>query len=133
MPIAKTCEHCGKVVYVTPTRAAEFRFCCRACKDAATIKKSKVSVCKACGKRFVPCPDSMGKYCSKLCGYAGRRGLSLEEYIAVIEKKKIQNEDVETPQTRRCHDCGKACSDYRCQSCWKKRGRTNFTDENEYE
>ena len=32
--------------------------------------------------------------------------------------------------TRRCHDCGKPCVDYRCPECWAKLRRGNGLTEN---
>lgn len=34
--------------------------------------------------------------------------------------------------TRKCHDCGKPCNDYRCRKCWQKlRKKSGYFDGDE--
>lgn len=50
------------------------------------------------------------------------RGKVEQEAIrqAISEYRALRN-------TRRCHDCGKPTSDYRCTACWAKRRGTQET------
>lgn len=55
-------------------------------------------------------------------------------------KKKSGSEKVSYYQskptqlaTRRCHDCGKPCNNYRCDECWQKVRRSNGLLETVYQ
>lgn len=133
----KTCEHCKKEVSMTPSRAKVFRFCSIDCMKAATKPRKPPCTCLACGAKFIQEAASKGKYCSRICANAGRKGMSRQEYLEHIGKQEERLEVSTGPKLkdgkRKCHDCGKPCTDYRCRDCWQKRGRTYFYGENDCE
>ena len=70
-----------------------------------------MSVCPMCGKPALI--DKQGrerKYCSPACAKAGNNKIRRE--------KKRAGQDFGLGK-RRCHDCGKPTTDYRCPACLK--------------
>ena len=60
--------------------------------------------CALCGAEFTLPRKSERKYCSKTCR----------------DKAFAQQYYRKGSSLRRCHDCGKPTSDYRCKDCWEK-------------
>lgn len=71
-----------------------------------------ISTCLVCGKLFEGCRSE--GLCSEECVAEHRRRKSRAR--AVLNRKLKTNE-------RRCPDCGRIITDYRCPKCWAKRGR----------
>lgn len=70
MPVAITCERCGKVFSVKPTKANGARFCSRECR------KNRVTlICQWCNKEFemFAC-RSHQMYCSPKCRCEAKSG-----------------------------------------------------------
>lgn len=70
MPIHKTCEQCQKSYAVVPARAAQSRFCSRACRNAndRTAERRDLT-CEGCGDTFTTVADHgvWPKFCSRAC------------------------------------------------------------------
>ena len=109
----KVCVVCG-IEFSAKTVNA--KYCSRACanvarKGAKYDVKLDTKICPVCGANFTT--GRIGKvYCSRRCAKAAEREL--------MEKGEVR---------RRCHDCGRPTTDYRCPACWR---RLRATYDNEY-
>lgn len=79
--VEKTCEQCGKTFKVKAYRAAEARFCSRACSGKAKpnlgVKRTGERFeipCQKCGKTFIVAAhrEHTARYCSTVCKKADR-------------------------------------------------------------
>lgn len=83
--VKRTCERCGNIFYVAPSRKDIARFCSRKCylaemtqEKAPRWKGGKIKrICETCGKEFEVYPYKLkvkqGKFCSREChNKAGR-------------------------------------------------------------
>jgi hypothetical protein len=83
--VEKTCEICGKVEHLPPSRAKVYKTCSLSCRNKLiSIKLTKekiVKVCSICGKEFMQKLSDVGriKHCSKECSYKSLK----ERYIGV--------------------------------------------------
>lgn len=125
MRIEKTCEHCGKVVEVIPSRAERFRFCSKSCREAAYAAKEEICICKQCGKTFIRAQNTEGLFCSRECSAEFRRKDKDKAPKKRITKEYEPRPDkqADTPK-RQCHGgCGKLITNWMCDECWAKRRR----------
>lgn len=88
----------------------------------------RMLVCPICGANFKPRQRNQ-ECCSKACGdrwhYIKQK--SEEGRKALLARREAREQtatsEAMTKHQRRCHDCGKPCTNYRCASCWQRRGR----------
>lgn len=66
--ITKTCEVCGKVCEVYPSKIGTFRFCSRECQRK-TFQEKVILTCARCGKQYEEFQSrkDRSKFCSKHC------------------------------------------------------------------
>lgn len=89
--VAKSCLECGKVMWLPPSKAEEYKRCGSGCNRAWNDSRKKVAVvqgervnldrpCETCGKTFRPRPRQLrmghGRYCSQACNSASREALA---------------------------------------------------------
>lgn len=87
MPVTKTCEVCGKLFDVPPTRAKTAKACSHECavkvRIASRAKRYALVACRQCGKKFEVPFAHLGRrvFCSSACKEASpetrRRKLAL--------------------------------------------------------
>lgn len=86
----------------------------------------RMLVCPICGANFKPRQRNQ-ECCSKVCGdkwhYVKQK--SEEGRKALLARREAREQtatsEALTKHQRRCHDCGKPCTNYRCASCWQRR------------
>ena len=73
--VSVTCEKCGKLFFVRPSRVSGMRFCSPECGGRSDIKRVS-RICKICGIEFMADPSQIkrGKanYCSRDCYKIGK-------------------------------------------------------------
>lgn len=107
------CEFCGKEYFVSPSVAADSKFCCRSCKDDYRKERSNVIInCKYCGKelKITKYQHEHGKvYCSRQC--SGKDKDSKVEKNCVVCNKTFKVHKNKA-------DSAVACST-KCQGIWQ--------------
>lgn len=116
-----TCVSCGKEFTSSMPNAK----CCsdecrrkhKSVREARLAGKASqqdegLPVCPICGNKFKPKFDQ-ARYCSDECRKQARRAYQVQR------QAQIRN-DLIPPPTRKCHDCGKPTSNYRCAECQAK-------------
>lgn len=109
-PLKKTCSpECSKIL------EKKSKQICRKKYYPTLILRKTCKVyffnCKNCGKLFTAKCKTFN-FCSKKCSQTYTNKVKRERRIKILH-------------TRRCHDCGKLCYNYRCASCQKKWKRKN--------
>jgi len=72
LKIEVTCNYCGKIENVNPSRAVKYKYCSRKCSGIGSLKEHNVN-CAECGKSFRQRPDRLkrkrifGFFCSNNC------------------------------------------------------------------
>lgn len=115
MPVL-ICAYCKKPFEVQPAFAKKAQFCSRDCKDKASRKRIQKR-CLCCGETFLAVTKER-LFCDRYCFYAYQLGMSRERYLKERTTSQVKL------SVRKCHDCGKPTTDYRCSSCrdkWRKR------------
>lgn len=136
----KKCEICGK--FFEPVNSLQ-KYCSFECsaKGKALVDKKRHErnktlirqnlverICPICGATFKPRAEKQ-RCCCKACGdkwYGMRRKTEEGKKEAIANREAKERTAVSTAlvkHQRRCHDCGKPCTNYRCTSCWRKRAK----------
>lgn len=80
-------------------------------------------VCPICGKRFTRRHGTQ-RYCGRDCAGKAER---LQHAEGERGRRKILRAEEKAADAavvtgkRRCHDCGRPTSNYRCEKCWTRR------------
>ena len=136
----KICEICGKKFLAA---RGNHKYCSAECsakgktikdkkfheKKKQLIRESLVErICPICGATFKPRSERQ-LCCCKPCGqklYSRKRQTEEGKKQALANREAREATAASTALTkhqRRCHDCGKPCTNYRCTSCWRKRAQ----------
>ena len=63
------------------------------------------------------CAEHLGRSEMSVAAKAGRLGLAKSR----AEEPELEPEpEIQKPKKRRCHDCGRPTTDFRCPKCWAK-------------
>lgn len=79
-------------------------------------------ICPECGTLFEATRKDMA--CSPECRKKRDIRRNRERQSRIYQRRKEQNLADKLECSRKCPDCGKPITDYRCADCWAKRGRS---------
>ena len=92
-----------------------------------------IMFCIVCGKEF-DARTTWQLCCCDDCRKKRKEEVNRSYYQKVrageTPKRPVGQDSKPAPLTRRrCHDCGKPTTNYRCAACWRKRGRCGHVGE----
>lgn len=114
------CAYCGKEF--EPNRPwVEQRFCTQWCArrhyNETRSKPPRTVTCEVCGKVFET-RHGRKKTCSDEC----KKKLNCKQ----TSQRLTEQTEPLGRTTRVCHDCGKPCTNYRCEKCWQLIRKNSF-------
>lgn len=117
----KACLRCGEIFYPSDNR----RVFCDDCVKWGRENCITLIRCKVCGKYFEKPYTRSGHrntrtICSEACQRIWEQRPNVKEHTNNVQRGRKKA----LPLHRVCHDCGKPCSDYRCEECrakWKRK------------